>query len=219
MPEGDDWRIRMAISARGIINNDLSYILSPNGAFPKLIWYPSVAASSTYEALARLIPRMRPDVARAAIFANYQQLFDSLIAGDGGDPVEPTYELLNEARRSHNVHYRETLERKAKELGLDITKGGPWPDALVQDLPQYKHFFDTNYPARLPGIGISRREHDSIYNDMACNASYVETYISIPEEWRRAPEGYEPEDGITHMELDYVRWPPGFQKRHSEGTQ
>ncbi|KAF3811697.1 LysM domain-containing protein [Colletotrichum gloeosporioides] len=182
LPEGDESPIRKAISARGIMNNDLSYILSPNGACPRLIWYPAVAASSTYEALARLIPPMRPNVARAAIFSNNQTLFDSLIAGDdGGEPVEPSFGLLNEARRSHNVYYREALEQ---------------------------------LPSPPPGIGTNKGEPDSIYNGMSCNASYVETYISIPEEWRRAPEGYQPEDGITLMDLDYERWPPGFSKRH-----
>ncbi|KAI8161337.1 hypothetical protein KHU50_008302, partial [Colletotrichum sp. SAR 10_65] len=187
LPEGDELPIRKAISARGIMNNDLSYILSPNGDCPRLIWYPAVAASSTYEALARLIPPMRPSVARAAIFSDNQTLFDSLIAGDdGGEPVEPSFSLLNEARRSYNVYYREALEQ---------------------------------LPSPPPGIGTNKGEPDSVYNGMSCNASYVETYISIPEEWRRAPEGYQPEDGITLMDLDYERWPPGFSKRHPAETQ
>ncbi|KAF4830903.1 hypothetical protein CGCTS75_v005730 [Colletotrichum tropicale] len=216
LPEGDESPIRKAISARGIMNNDLSYILSPNGDCPRLIWYPAVAASSTYEALARLIPPMRPSVARAAIFSDNQTLFDSLIAGDDdGEPVEPSFSLLSEARRSYNVYYREALERKAGELGLDITRGVQRLDPLVQELPQHVYFFDTELPSLPPGIGTNKGEPDSVYNGMSCNASYVETYISIPEEWRRAPEGYRPEDGITLMDLDYERWPPGFPKRHS----
>ncbi|OHE92262.1 hypothetical protein CORC01_12431 [Colletotrichum orchidophilum] len=220
LPEGDELPIRKAISARGIMNNDLSYILSPNEACPQLIWYPAVAASSTSEALARLIPPMRPEVARAAIFSNNQMLFDSLIAGDDdGEPVEPSFGLLNEARRSHNVHYREALERKAEELGLDMNWSVPRPDPKVQDLPQHIHFFDMELPSPPPGIGTNKGEPDSIYNGLSCNASYVETYISIPEEWKRAPEGYEPEDGIMLLELDYERWPLGFSKKYPAGSR
>ncbi|KAK1841307.1 hypothetical protein CCHR01_16076 [Colletotrichum chrysophilum] len=149
------------------MNNDLSYILYLNGDCPRLIWYPAVAASSTYEALARLIPLMRPSVARAAIFSDNQTLFDSLIAGDdGGEPVELSFSLLK-------------------------------------------------LPSLPPGIGTNKGELDSVYNGMSCNASYVETYVSIPEEWRRALEDYQLDDGITLMDLDYERWPLGFLKRHS----
>ncbi|KAF9874542.1 hypothetical protein CkaCkLH20_08105 [Colletotrichum karsti] len=208
-PNGVDWHIREAISARGIMDNDLSYILSQEWACPRLIWYPVVPADSTYEALARLVPRMRPSVARAAIYANRQHLFDALISGDdGGDPVEPSHGLFNEARRSHNAHYRETLERKASEVGVDLNKLGPWPDPLVQDVPSYIHWFNTTLPAPRLSIGTARRDHDSIYNGMSCNASGVETYISIPEEWRKAPEDYDGDEG--YIELDYKEWPPGF---------
>ncbi|KAK1977237.1 hypothetical protein LZ30DRAFT_803465 [Colletotrichum cereale] len=216
LPEGGEGPIREAISARGIMNNDLSYILSPRGAHPHLIWYPCVAAYTTYEALARLIPAMRPSLARAAIFSNNTVLFDSLIAGDdGGDPVKPSFGLLNEARRSHNVRFREALERKAGELGLDSTWSVPRRDPLVQDLRQWAHSFDIHSPPQAPGIGTSKHEPHSVYNDMSCTISDVEVYISIPEEWRRPPKDYEPEDGIGYMELDYKQWPPGFSKRPS----
>ncbi|KAF6787627.1 hypothetical protein CMUS01_16438 [Colletotrichum musicola] len=213
-PRAMNMAIRKVISARGIMNNDLSYVLSSEGEYPQLIWYPAVAASSTYEALARLVPLMRPDVARAAIFSNNRWLFDRVITGDdGGDPVEPTFALLNEAKRSHNGHYREVLERRAGELGLDITQGGPRHAPLVQDVPQHRHWFNTKSSRWRISIGTAKGDIDSIYNGMTCNASYVETYMSIPKELRWPPEGFESEDGDSIVDLDYVGWPLGFSKR------
>ncbi|OHW96714.1 hypothetical protein CSPAE12_04626 [Colletotrichum incanum] len=149
LPEGDESPIHKAILARGIMNNNLSYILSPNGACIRLIWYPAIVASSTFEALARLIPSVRLDVARAAIFSNNQTLPIALLSG-----------MTCKIGTTHTFSWR----------GVALAA---------------------------PGIGANRDEPDSIYNDMSCNASYVETYISIPEEWRRAPQGYKPENGIT----------------------
>ncbi|RFU73320.1 hypothetical protein TARUN_8928 [Trichoderma arundinaceum] len=61
----DGTRIMQAIHARMIMNNDLSRLISnrqshvPVSDLPYLIWYPTLAQRSTYEALARHVPQMR----------------------------------------------------------------------------------------------------------------------------------------------------------------
>ncbi|CAI7588743.1 unnamed protein product [Penicillium discolor] len=74
--------IRQAIYARLILNNDLSWLNdnTPDTDLPVLIWFPKTAAIPTYTELSRLRPSMTPQIARACINANYQDLFNSLNA-------------------------------------------------------------------------------------------------------------------------------------------
>ncbi|TID01637.1 hypothetical protein CH35J_003440 [Colletotrichum higginsianum] len=221
-PEEYERDIRKAISARGVMNNDLSYILSPQGADPRLIWYPSVAHPAAYETLVRVKPSMRHAVARAAIYANYQSLFDKLIQEDGDDggpaPVVPDYELLNEARRSHNAHYRKTLERIAAERQADMSQRRP--DPLVQDLRSAILCFFVRKGDRVPRlrVGTNTEPGDpyTVYNGMECDAAGVEMYLSIPDGWRLPlPEGFDSPltiEGNTLLEYDYKIWPPVFEE-------
>jgi hypothetical protein len=58
---------------------------------------------------------MTPQIARACINANYQDLFDSLNA-------VPDVFLWRDAEKATNKHYLEQIEQKATELGLDKYK-------------------------------------------------------------------------------------------------
>ncbi|OQE36002.1 hypothetical protein PENCOP_c012G08868 [Penicillium coprophilum] len=106
--------IRQAIYARLILNNDLSWLndKTPDTDLPVLIWFPKVAHKATYTELARLRPSMTPQIARACINANYQELYDSL-------DVTPDIFIWRAAEESTNGHYLQQIEQKAMELGLD----------------------------------------------------------------------------------------------------
>jgi hypothetical protein len=106
--------IRMAGHARFIMNNDLSWLTdsTPNEELPIVIWFPQTASKETYTELARRRPLMVPQIARACIHANYEELFDSL------DPI-PDAGLWTDAEKSNNTHYLQRLDRKAVELGID----------------------------------------------------------------------------------------------------
>jgi hypothetical protein len=130
------------------MNDDISWALKlANGElepwharYPYLIFYPDIADSATYEALAREVPLMRPAVGRAAIYANYRSLFDLVVTGPAAEEAEgdsktvtPDHALWVEAMQSPESYYRETLERIAKAKGIsdDTLKRGsadlyPW---------------------------------------------------------------------------------------------
>ncbi|KAL7796742.1 hypothetical protein V8C37DRAFT_408228 [Trichoderma ceciliae] len=95
-------RITQAIHARMITNNDLSRLVSntqsnvPVPDLPYLIWYPTLARSSTYEALAGHLPQMRPSLLRAAVLAKDRHLFDQMLDEFG---VSPDVFTLQEVKR------------------------------------------------------------------------------------------------------------------------
>lgn len=95
-------------------NNDLSWLnqSTPDTDLLVLIWFPKTAEISTYTELARLRPSMTPQIARACINANYQDLFNSLNS-------TPGIFLWRAAEKSRNSHYLEKIEQKETELGLD----------------------------------------------------------------------------------------------------
>jgi hypothetical protein len=110
--------IRMACHARFIMCNDLSHISDNMENPPTTLWYPDVASESIYRELARRVPRMKVDIARACIVANYAGLWTSL------DP-EPTEPLLAEAEASPNPWFLQELKKKISKLG-----DAPLPRAL-----------------------------------------------------------------------------------------
>ncbi|KAH6686723.1 hypothetical protein F5X68DRAFT_11869 [Plectosphaerella plurivora] len=82
--------IRRAINARYIMSDDLSRFLGNDKLdqpfdLPYHIWHPDVARVETYWALAVHFPNMRHQVTRAAIYADYQGLFDLLMNGSSGE--------------------------------------------------------------------------------------------------------------------------------------
>ncbi|PGG99354.1 hypothetical protein AJ79_08548 [Helicocarpus griseus UAMH5409] len=76
----------------------------------------SGAHPDTYRALAGLQPEMHEACIRAAIYADYDKLFDELIAD-----TEPNAFLISEARNSSNPKYLAALTARAKELGVDTS--------------------------------------------------------------------------------------------------
>lgn len=106
------YNIGAAVNARFIMNNDLtSFFDLPQ---PYLIWYPLWPQRETLEELADMAPGMRLQVAHACIVADYSMQYDAL-------QIRPSWILWWEARNSHNPYYKEDLERRAAELGIDIS--------------------------------------------------------------------------------------------------
>ncbi|KAG8158399.1 hypothetical protein KVR01_011521 [Diaporthe batatas] len=104
--------IGAAISARFIMNNDLSSVFDL--ARPYLIWYPLWPQRETLEELAEMCPSMRLQVAHACIVADYRMQYDKL-------QIRPSWILWQEAKNSHNPYYKEDLERRSAELGFDVS--------------------------------------------------------------------------------------------------
>jgi hypothetical protein len=195
------------------MSNNLSGVLKltdeHRNELPYLIWYPALAAETTYAELACRNPGMRQAVTRAAIIGNMPNLFNKLMAEDLS--FCPDGFVLAEAESSPHANYRIAIEQRAEELGLDLSfkatseKQGHEDWKWYSVRPDASHF--SAYPRTRnlidsivgPGdIAAGRENMATIYNGMGCDASAVEMFVSLPEDLR--PKEF--------VELDYVQWPP-----------
>lgn len=73
--------IDQAVSARMIMNNVLHRMQAPSRQHddPYMIWYPSIAAESTYRELFRLRPSMAPQILRVCVAVGYTDLFKEVL--------------------------------------------------------------------------------------------------------------------------------------------
>lgn len=107
--------ISAAINARFIMNNDLSRVCTFTNQTPYLIWYPLWPRYQTLAQLAILRPDMKLQIAHACIVADYEEVYCSL-------DVKPNWILWRETENhGHGTFYREDLERRARDMGFDVT--------------------------------------------------------------------------------------------------
>ncbi|KAK0649925.1 hypothetical protein B0T16DRAFT_457287 [Cercophora newfieldiana] len=223
--------LTMALRARAIMNNDLSRLPSPAGlseeaagegyvGLPYLIWYPTLAAETTYAELARRLPQMRQAVARAAVFGGMRTLFDSLLDADAN--FCPDWFVLLEATANPNgAHYRAAIEARAAVLGVDMSDEVARRRHSHEDWKRYSVGADTGRslfsafprssnrlgPGWGHGIVLADRENiEAIYNGVGCDASMVELAATLPVELKPKGLGVDPE--VNSRDLDYVEWPP-----------
>lgn len=108
------YSIRKAISARMIMNNVLHRMdpaKSRVNLDPYLIWYPSIAAESTYRELSLIRPTMRPQILRACIAAPYVDLFKEVSA-----ETQPDTEVIREAKAAGGA-FKDVIEQRVNEVG------------------------------------------------------------------------------------------------------
>jgi len=173
------------------------------------MWYPTEALETTYAALARIRPRMRPDVCRAAIYCDYQSLFDDLMTNaTGDDAVKPTRSLLIEAESSWNPHYRAVIERKASESGISLdirsitSTEDVWP-WLLRSARRQNRSSSVVYHGGIPcaPMGMMYNDPRSIYDGSFSDTSEMDLGMTIPESWQ-------PTEEDEMLYLDYKSWPP-----------
>lgn len=178
-------QIEAAISARFIMNNDLSYMLAHPKATPYCIWYPNVASWSTYLELAKRIPEMAGTVARACIVANLPATYRDL------PDFKPSWGMFLEAKECPNPFFLEDLKRCAVEHGIDPDcswpQNEPWRwdpigctvrQVVLQGPPLS---LDNKVDVRHV---VADTDYASIYNGYRCSISQVEAFVCAPEEWR-----------------------------------
>jgi hypothetical protein len=177
------------------MNNVLSTISKETGTgnIPYVIWHPTIARASTYRELARRKPEMKPQVLRASIVGNYQDLFNELL-----NDVTPDKALIQEASESSNLYYKAALERRASEL--DITPGleiyQEWKRSTRRNV-EYSH----NTILKSMSTTRIRADFKLFYDGIDCDVSRVELLACLPEEWKL------PADREVYTELDYIDWP------------
>jgi hypothetical protein len=202
------WKhVQKAITARHIMNNDLSRVLArkeDKRSLPYLIWYPDIAVESTYKALAHRVAEMREACLRAAIYADYHDLFDELLVLPG---VTPNPFLMVEAEKSSNPHFVSALQSRAEELGANMDRS-----AAIRLHQSYK-LYSVKDPilvrtdwalansASVELVSGELCEDEGMYNGVRADIHTLELFLIAPEAWR-------PEETI--VELDYTNWPPGW---------
>ena len=212
-PEGEPFQmqawghIQKAITARHIMNNDLSRPIAKQDdreSLPYLIWYPDVASAETYRALAHRVPAMREACVRAAIYANYSNLFDELLLLDG---VVPNPYLLTEAEMSSNPHFLSALQSRADQLGVKMARSTldsssePWKLVSVRNSSFLRRGqWLVNAPSTELVFG-EFLEQGAVYNGVRAETDRLELFLMAPESWR-------PEKGS--VEVDYKEWPSNW---------
>ncbi|KFY34087.1 hypothetical protein V494_07071 [Pseudogymnoascus sp. VKM F-4513 (FW-928)] len=175
-------RLRRAINARFIMNNDLSRITKDtlDDDLPYNIYYPSWPTSTTLEELLRLKPCMAPQIARVCIVTDRQSLYDDI-------KVYPDRFLLYEARYSSNPHYLADILRRAQELNVNLDDESDWPEWKIhswQDRTEaskdwkfdYISFFNRDYTAEMAGDMPDQR---GMYEGEYANLGYINHNVCL----------------------------------------
>jgi hypothetical protein len=185
--------IKKAIHARFIMSNDISSITKETNKSnePYLIWYPHWPDELALEELVRRKPSMIPQVAHACIVADYAYLYDSLA-------VKPNKILWREAQYTANKHYVQDLERRAKDLGIDIDAEGVGHFGASDTLVRDKEPGTTRLEGVLNAYDIQCSYDGGVYDGVRADVSRLNLFVA-------APEGLKDPDG-DWVELYVQNW-------------
>ncbi|KAL4910843.1 hypothetical protein BDW74DRAFT_184508 [Aspergillus multicolor] len=112
--------IQTAINARRVMIGDIGTFDETTPCLPWLIWYPLKPESMALVRLAKRCPSMHVQIAIAAIYCDYQGVYEWL-------QIRPSIGPMEAAEKVGNPFYKQDLERRAAELGItDLWKEGPW---------------------------------------------------------------------------------------------
>ncbi|KAH8434274.1 uncharacterized protein LDX57_011912 [Aspergillus melleus] len=194
--------IQTAINARRVMINEIGTFTEDTPCKPWLIWHPLKPEAVALYSLSRRCPSMLVQIAIAAIYCDYKNVYDSL-------KVRPCIALLFAAEKVGNPFYKQDIERRAAELGItDLWKEGPW----------IEQFGETHGTLGLDleptGSGITTRlrsEHmepldGGYYRKNFAYGGYFERYVFVSFET------------IRKMEVEGYRWEEGSGILHSSDT-
>lgn len=207
-PLDESSSIKEAITARFIMNNDLSRInpdTPDEDDVPDMFWYPQLPRETTLRELVRRRPRASFGVAQACIAADYQDTYDVL------DPKAHRI-LYEQARQSHNPRYLQHIERRAAESGVHLyreltrlhaeTTPDKDPTSLVLE-PEIRAYSGA----------LVNFEEDGIYprGGTWVNAASWEHTICVPQELRKRvrEEGV----GLYPESEDLKKWKEAIEGR------
>lgn len=194
--------ISAAINARFIMNNDLSRVSTITNSTPYLIWYPLLPRYQTLIQLAILRPDMKLQIAHACIVADYQDVYCSL-------DIRPSWILWREAdNHGHGTFYREDLERRARDMGFDVTNFASEAEAEhnlnIWCTNLDKEPSDNWLHASLAALELTSDQGSvGVYDGgIQANAAEYNLFICSPEQLRKeVAEQYD--TGLLYMYHEY----------------
>ncbi|KAH8910646.1 hypothetical protein BR93DRAFT_923352 [Coniochaeta sp. PMI_546] len=213
-----DGRVAAAINARYIMNDILAPLEAPETIhLPYLIWYPKLARAETYRELARLQPKMAPQILRACIQGGegepamgprHTEVFDEVLAAWPEVPDEAIMWDAGRAAEEGGRHFKDALEQRIRDLGATGARPlGIHERWKVGYLRSSEGATERHVRA---GLCFPRIEDISTgcwetlkYNGRHCEAGEVEFLTSLPDKWK-LPVDYESDREL----FDYKHWPP-----------
>lgn len=173
-PDGVRGRaIERAITARFIMNNDISRVTSTTDErdLPYLMWYPDALSANVLVELARVKPHIAGQAAHACIALDYEAAYRQIAA-------KPDSHQLQEAYLSRNSFYHADLTKRARELGVDA---GASPSFLSMDFQLFSNSDlrepRTEKPHITRGLDSIIVNVGGIYNGEQAILSRVERYV------------------------------------------
>ncbi|KAF1822712.1 uncharacterized protein K489DRAFT_401284 [Dissoconium aciculare CBS 342.82] len=187
-----------ACHARLIMKNILSSVNTPTirqDELPYQIWYPDLAAESTYRALYDLHPCMASQILRACIVGQYYPLFEHVLSRTSPDEA-----VLYEAKRHFDLYFHARVAQRIADVGGEVVRVANWK----RSPPRLWKVNDAWVPHRMEReIGTG---WDACNSSMHCTTRDLDFMTCVPEEWKRNMDGGQDAD----LHIDYVNWPPGW---------
>lgn len=196
--------IQTAINARRVMINEIGTFTNDTPCKPWLIWYPLKPEAVALSRLATRCPSMHAQIAIAAIYCDYQGLYEWL-------KVRPSIGFMEAAEKVCNPFYKQDLERRAAELGIsDLWLEPPW-------IQQYDEKHGTLGPDLEPtGRGIWTRLRSELmdplcagfYRNNFAYGGYFERYVWLSFETIRKMEvaGYIGWEGRAFLNNSDTHW-------------
>jgi hypothetical protein len=192
-----------ACHARLIMNNILSSVNLPTVSeyhLPYLIWWPDVAAVSTYRELYRLHPCMAPQILRACMAGGpqYLQLFEHIL-----NQTTPDEAVLFAAKGHVDPYYHARVAQRIANVGGEIPKVAGWKTSY----PGVRSRGSAEFPHSLEKT--IQTGWEACNDSLQCDVRDLDFMTCVPEEWKRKREG--PRNPA--LCLYYINWPPGWKAR------
>lgn len=194
-------RIRKAVVARMIMNNVVLPSISQmrDKDLPYLIWYPSIAAESTYRELYRLQPSMAPQILRSCLAGGqrYFGLFKDILKA-----VEPDKAAVKDAEQTGGL-FRDAMVQRLLELRgtiNDLPGAEHWKLCLRQVMETVGNGLPTprGVLSRNSTVGIAT-DFAMLYDGLQADSGLFDMVACMPDEWRDKPKDV--------FQLDYIDWP------------
>lgn len=220
-----------AITARFIMSNDVSRITPQTSSLdlPRLIWYPALAHSRTYEELARRRPDMHSAISRACIAANGMNLWHKLKM-DLSDR-----DIWDAAIASHNPTFLEDLRRRAEASSTKVPRLLEGPDRAFTRPGLTEPSASILHPG-IPSVDDVRWEQEGPYDGVLADASTVELWacfqkteesvysaVKIYSEWRYEAQPdvpmFQPEGPSPKRNTQAMNTSPQVAAGHGESQQ
>lgn len=195
--------IKRAIHARFLMDDSIQSLLDPavvpDDELPYWIWYPDLPRAELVEALARARLAMLPQCVRTCIVANWQGLFDTIMALGPADAPWLDRAVMDEAGRSPNPHYLRDLDGRVQERGYGVPPVWETPDewklctpatdANCRDMDdkgvqELHRELSDSWKQLDPGLGMEYPSEHWFWEGVGCATRKVDRYLTATEEER-----------------------------------